>query len=814
MKKLTLFSMMLIISGLVMAQKAEIRINQLGYRSNDIKVAVLISSQEMDIQKFEIRKALTDKVVFTGDKMSRFKNTWGQRCCIRLDFSSLQEKGGYYIQAGNIKSPTFKIADQIYRGTSDFLLKYMRQQRCGFNPFLKDSCHQYDGVIVDHPTRSDEHIDVRGGWHDASDYLQYTTTSANAIYQMLFAYQQNPQVFSDHYDAKGLEGPNGIPDILDEAKWGLDWLNRMNPSHREMYNQIADDRDHKGYRLPNEDSVLYDGSIYRPVYFVTGKPQGLAQHKNNSTGVSSIAGKYTSAFALGSSILAKYYPEFCKKIRKKAIMAYQYGKEKPGYNQTACNVSPYFYEERNWVDDMELAAMELYRITGEENYLEEADFWGNQEAISPWIRDNGARHYESYPFVNLGHYHLAKEQTQRKYINYLQQGLDSLYYRGKTDPFFYGIPFIWCSNNLVAAALTQARLYHQLTKDDKYVEMEAAIRDWLLGCNPWGTSMICGLPQGGDNPEDPHSSFVTILNINTLGGLVDGPVYSSIYESLRGIQLTEEDEYAFWQKGPAVYHDDHGDYSTNEPTMDGTASLSFYFSSLEKSEPFSSDLIDKHGALIRKDSTQKTIYLLFSGGSYAEGGKTIMNALKKRDIKASFFFTGEFYKNQNPLVKKLIKEGHYLGAHSAKHLLYADWNKRDSLLISREEFQKDLRENIRIMDSLGIDMKRQSVFLPPYEWYNRSISQWSKDMGLQLINFTPGIHTNADYTYPGMKSYRSSKSIYEQILEFESSQPSGLNGFLILIHIGTDKRRKDKFYNHLASLLDQLYELGYKFERF
>ncbi len=82
----------------------------------------------------------------------------------------------------------------------------MRQQRCGYNPYYADSCHTHDGFIVDHPARTGEIIDVTGGWHDASDYLQYVTTSANAVYQMLFAYTKNPGVYRDHYNAAGKPG--------------------------------------------------------------------------------------------------------------------------------------------------------------------------------------------------------------------------------------------------------------------------------------------------------------------------------------------------------------------------------------------------------------------------------------------------------------------------------------------------------------------------------------------------------------------------------------------------------------------------------
>ena len=97
----------------------------------------------------------------------------------------------------------------------------MRQQRCGFNPFQRDSCHVKDAYVRYHPEKEGQHIDVRGGWHDAADLLQYTTTSANAIYQMMLAWQQCPDAFGDHYQANGLKGANGIPDLIDEIYWGL-----------------------------------------------------------------------------------------------------------------------------------------------------------------------------------------------------------------------------------------------------------------------------------------------------------------------------------------------------------------------------------------------------------------------------------------------------------------------------------------------------------------------------------------------------------------------------------------------------------------
>ncbi|MDD4516032.1 glycoside hydrolase family 9 protein [Massilibacteroides sp.] len=608
-----LFLIIALISSLhsLLAQEsAWIRVNQLGYLPDQTKVAVFITTKEGKSNEFILRDAKTNEMVYQGVGKVANAERWGMKQALRLNFSSLKKKGGYYIECNGRRSPFFRIAPEVYDGTADFLLKYMRQQRCGYNPYLNDVCHQHDGFIVYHPERTGEKIDVRGGWHDASDYLQYLPTSANATFQMMFAWQQNPDtaIFKDEYGDDGRKGKNGIPDILDEIRWGLEWMERMNPDSAIMFNQIADDRDHAKMRLPNKDSIDYGWSEGkgRPVYFVTGERQGLGKHKNRTTGVASTAGKFASAFALGADIFKKIDPDFASRLIVKSSPAFHFGEARPGNTQTACTVSPYFYEEDNYVDDMELAAAVKYELTNDTYWLKKADYWGILEEVTPWMELGRARHYQFYPFVNLGHYYLAKAEDKsiaEKYIRFMRSGLDCLLKRAKAndDPFLYGIPFIWCSNNLVAAAITQANLYKQLTGDDTYVEMESALRDWLLGCNPWGTSMICGLPAGGDFPSIPHSAYVDILNDIPYGGLVDGLIYKSIYEALRGIHLKNDDPYALFQSGAAVYHDDPGDYSSNEPTMDGTASLSFYFSQMES---------DGHKQTKRKaDSVKKDISL-------------------------------------------------------------------------------------------------------------------------------------------------------------------------------------------------------------
>ncbi len=106
----------------------------------------------------------------------------------------------------------------------------------------------------------------------------------------------------------------------------------------------------------------------------------------------------------------------------------------------------------------------------------------------------------------------------------------------------------------------------------------------------------------------------------------------------------------------------------------------------------------------------------------------------------------------------------------------------------------------------------QHSFLPPYEWYNDSIAEWTKELNLQLINYSHGTRSAADYTWPELPNFQSSEAIFQSILNYEQTKPTGLNGFLLLLHIGTDPRRKDKFYDRLPQLIQQLKAKDYQFK--
>jgi endoglucanase len=212
---------------------------------------------------------------------------------------------------------------------------------------------------------------------------------------------------------------------------------------------------------------------------------------------------------------------------------------------------------------------------------------------------------------------------------------------------------------------------------------------------------------------------------------------------------------------------------------------------------------------------QKKIALVFTGDEFAEGGPFIIKTLKENNLKASFFFTGRFYRNKSfqNTIQALKRNGHYLGAHSDEHLLYCDWNNRDSLLVTEHQFTQDLLNNYGELKKLGISKKNTPFFLPPYEWYNDTIAAWTRQLGLQLVNFSPGTLSHADYTTPDAKNYRDSKTILQSIINYEQRSTSGLNGFILLSHIGTDSKRTDKFYHQLPQLITYLKQKEYEFVR-
>jgi len=207
--------------------------------------------------------------------------------------------------------------------------------------------------------------------------------------------------------------------------------------------------------------------------------------------------------------------------------------------------------------------------------------------------------------------------------------------------------------------------------------------------------------------------------------------------------------------------------------------------------------------------------LAFTGHEFAEGATTILDELARRRARASFFLTGDFLRRPEfaPIVRRIVAEGHYLGPHSDKHLLYCAWESRAKTLVTRDELRHDLEDNLQELARFGVAREQTRYWLPAYEWYNADITSWSAALGLTLINFTPGTRSNADYTGERDPNFVSSRVIVDSILGREERGPDGLNGFLLLLHIGAGPGRTDPMHARFGELLDRLADRGYRFVR-
>lgn len=569
--------------------KAYIRYNQVGYLTSDRKVALALSKEPLSGQ-FVLQNSNTKQIVFKAPLQLSQTTPWSPFShYYELDFSGFQTPGTYQITLENTNVPSGTFTIGRYPAYQEQLLFFMRQQRCGYNPYTDQVCHQGDGRTFFGPLKDSSYIDASGGWHDAGDQLKYLITSSNATARMLLAYEWAKDRFTDTVDDLGHAHPNGIPDVLDEAKWGLDWIHKMHPAPDQLYHQVADDRDHRGFKWPHKDNADYGWgqNSYRPVYFADGKPQGAGKYKSEATGVANLAGRCAAAMAIAARIWKNDLkdPIFAEKCAKAAIELYALGKQKEGYQQGNSYSQPYRYTEDTWADDMEWGAAELYKLTKKETYRTDAKRYARLIGTTSWMEKDTAAHYQLYPYVNVGHYALydiADAKTKAELADYYRHNLERVTNKGLKNPYGIGTPFIWCSNNLVTAFVTQAILYERMTGDKRYRAALLAHRDWLLGRNPWGTSMFTGIPAHGDFPLDVHLPFWLFTKKVIPGGLVDGPLWETIHGKMVGLTLSEPDEFGEFQPNHVKYMDDIGDYSTNEPTMDGTADGIFMFAFFAK----------------------------------------------------------------------------------------------------------------------------------------------------------------------------------------------------------------------------------------
>lgn len=523
-----------------------IRVSQIGFLPNDFKTAVVLTNRNLDNSYFELINSDTKKIILK-DKLQNFGESYASFSnAYLIDFSNVKTKGKYFLQVEGKKSFSFEIAENVFNGLSQQLLKFFKIQRCGFtNPYMHKECHPVDVTRLILPDGKQEYtkVDVTGGWHDAGDYVKFLSTIAYSTYMLLFSYEYDKSKYSFDFNK------DGVPDILEEAKIGLDWLLRANIRGAQLITQVQDLRDHDvGWRLPEDDELAYD----RPGFVGEGK---------------NIAGLYSAALSMGARVWIDEfeYIEFANQCLDKATKIFNSALFFPDVDSSGSGM----YLDKTFSGKMALGAIELYETTGDTQYLKKAMSFADDAKSDYWW---------SWGDINsLAHYKIAK--TNRRYIKYIEENLRHFNSTRNTNLFGEGAEHNWGSNNTLLGISLQAILYKEITNNSDFDSLAVLQRDYVLGKNPWG---VCFIYNVGKNYSRNFHHQVAYFNRGELpGGFAAGPVKKSAFEGI-DIQYNSSDSLSPFQTEFAYYRDDKNDYITNEPTISANATAIFVFGCYSK----------------------------------------------------------------------------------------------------------------------------------------------------------------------------------------------------------------------------------------
>ena len=350
-------SLVFLLIGSVEAQ-VYIRVNQLGYLPNDQKTAVIISEKDLLGREFVVKNT-QGKIAERGlisDSRAQYGN---YKYIYIIDFSPIETCDKYYIQVADYKSPQFNVGNKIYNSLVDSVLAFFKIQRCGYtSPAEHEICHISDVTsIIENGIIHKTIVDLTGGWHDAGDYTKFLNTTAFTTYMLLFAYDFDPIKFG--FD----NNKNNIPDILEEAKIGLDWLIRSAYNSKFILQVQDEDDQNVGWRLPEDDTLQFD----RPGFVGVGK---------------NLIGIYVATLSLAHRIWQETlrYNEFAAKCLTLAENYYSIRNKVPDIAKAGTGA----YIDKSYEGKLALGAIELYLSTKRNELLRDAMIYADSAKSDFW----------------------------------------------------------------------------------------------------------------------------------------------------------------------------------------------------------------------------------------------------------------------------------------------------------------------------------------------------------------------------------------------------------------------------------------------
>ena len=514
---------------------AAVRANQIGYVSTDQKRCTFIYKCG---DLFDLVNAETKEIVFCGPIVYGRDNGDTGEYDYYGDFSTFREPGTYYIRSQNgLVSHPFVIARDPYTDLRNSALKMLSYQRCGTylgewaGGLAHAECHNRPANLV----YTDSMFDLSGGWHDAGDYGRYVKTGAKAVNDLMLAYMTAPELFGD--DTGGPDSGNGIPDILDEARYEMEWLLKMQEEGGSVFSKVVTQSFPDDTVAPENDTA---------VLFVIGA----------DTISTADAG---GAYAIASIVFRDVDSDFADRCLDAAEKAHRYLRGHPDvtYSMNPSDFSAGQYLDSDDKDARFTLEMALYAATGETDYLEDAQDLYNDEEFNvingvTWDKNGG---YGAYLFLacsdgekeDQGFYEKIRDDLKSMADNLLSQA------EGNSYNTVNGL-YAWGSNSVTANYGILLAMAYDFTGEQAYLQTAVEQLNYLLGKNSLDMCFVSGY--GTFSPKNQHNRLALSKGTLMTGAMSGGP------DASREDNVTQ----ALPQDLPVakIYADNKNSYSTNE----------------------------------------------------------------------------------------------------------------------------------------------------------------------------------------------------------------------------------------------------------
>ena len=515
---------------------AGIRVNQVGYLPEAVKTAVFA---DLESGSFSVVDAISGETVLEGSLSSPTENPYAGEVDRVADFSELKKEGTYYlISSDGEESLVFEIGSDVYDGLLRESLRMLYLQRCGAaldteyaGVFAHPACHNELALVYG----TDQRIDVSGGWHDAGDYGRYVVSGAKAAADLLLSYEMNQSLFDD-VDIP--ESGDGVDDRLQEARYELEWLIKMQADSGGVYHKVSC-RNFPGFIKPEEET---DELVVCPISnTATGDFAGVMAlasrifRENGNEELASEADRYLQAAERAWAYLEKHKSE-SGFINPEDVVTGEYPDSEAG-------------DECFW------AAAELARTTGKAVYREAAASLIASGKVTPglgWIEMGGYGIYAVLTDPQLEEGDSTRVQAMSLLRNAAAEAAETI----NSQPYAINRTkqYEWGSNMGVANDGVMLLMGADILDDETLYTDAVRQLDYLLGENATGFCFVTGF--GTKFPEHPHHRPSTAFGAAVPGMLVGGP------------DSELEDPYAksaLADHAPAkCYADSDQSYSTNE----------------------------------------------------------------------------------------------------------------------------------------------------------------------------------------------------------------------------------------------------------